>query len=49
VTSPAELADEFVSVGDLPHREIDRGFDAYERDAVLDEYAAVYRDLTDGD
>lgn len=49
VTSPAELADEFVAVGDLPRREVDRGFDAYDRDAVLDEYAAVYRDLADGD
>ena len=47
VTSPAELADEFVAVGDLERRSVDRDFAGYDRDAVLDRYLDTYRELTE--
>lgn len=46
VTSPAELADEFVAVGNLDRRAIDRDFARYDHDAVLDRYADAYRELS---
>jgi glycosyltransferase involved in cell wall biosynthesis len=48
VTSPAELADEFVAVGDLDRRAVDREFAAYDHEAVTDRYVALYEDLVDG-
>ena len=45
VTSPAELADEFVAVGDLERRAVDPEFAAYDHDAVIDRYVGVYEDL----
>ena len=45
VTSPAELADEFVAVGNLDRRAIDHDFESYDHDAVLDRYADAYRGL----
>jgi len=47
VTSPAELADEFVAVDAFERRSIDRDFAAYDHDAVLDRYLEVYRSLGD--
>ncbi len=47
VTSPAELADEIVAVGDLERRTVDRAFDGYDHDAVLDRLVDQYRDLVD--
>ena len=45
VTSPAELADEFVAVGDLERRSLDRDFARYDHDAVLEQYLDAYRGL----
>jgi len=45
VTSPAEFADEFVAVGDLERKPIEREFASYGRDAVLDRYVETYRGL----
>ena len=45
VTSPAELADEFVAVGDLDRRSVDRDFAGYDHDAVTDRYVALYEEL----
>ena len=45
VTSPAELADEFVAVDDLERRSLDRDFASYDHEAVLDRYVDAYRDL----
>jgi len=47
VTSPAELADEFVAVGDLERKPIERDFASYDRDAVLERYVETYRGLLD--
>ncbi|WP_418282355.1 glycosyltransferase family 4 protein [Halorubrum sp. DTA98] len=46
VTSPAELADEIVAVGDLERRHVDHEFDEYDHGAVLDRYVDCYRELT---
>jgi glycosyltransferase involved in cell wall biosynthesis len=46
VTSPAELADEFVAVGDLPRRTVDPDFAEYDHDPVVDRYVRAYRGLT---
>jgi len=45
VTSPAELADEFVAVGDLPRRTVEPDFAEYDHDAVSDRYVETYREL----
>ncbi|WP_280587687.1 glycosyltransferase, partial [Halorubrum sp. Boch-26] len=45
VTSPAELADEFVAVGDLPRRTVEPDFSEYDHDPVLDRYVSTYREL----
>jgi glycosyltransferase involved in cell wall biosynthesis len=45
VTSPAELADEFVAVADLERKSIERDFASYDRGAVLDRYVSTYREL----
>lgn len=45
VTSPAELADAIVAVGDLERRSSDPAFETYGRDAILDRYVDVYRGL----
>ncbi len=45
VTSPAELADEFVAVRDLDRRSIDDDFASYDHGAVLDRYLDAYRGL----
>ncbi|MFC7323869.1 glycosyltransferase [Halorubrum rutilum] len=45
VTSPAELADEFVAVADLERKSIERDFAGYDRGAVLDRYVETYREL----
>jgi len=47
VTSPAELADEFVAVNNLERRAIDRDFANYDHDAVLDRYLDAYHCLLD--
>ena len=47
VTSPAELADAFVAVGELERRSIDRDFASYDHDAVLDQYLDTYQTLVD--
>ncbi|OYR58960.1 glycosyl transferase family 1 [Halorubrum ezzemoulense] len=49
VTSPAELADEFVAVGDLERRAVDREFASFDREAVIDRYVALYEELVDGE
>jgi len=49
VTSPAELADEFVAVGDLDRKSVERDFAAYDHDAVLDRVVDAYRGLLDGE
>jgi hypothetical protein len=49
VTSPAELADEFVAVGDLDRRAVDREFASFDHDAVIDRYVALYEELVDGE
>ena len=49
VTSPAELADEFVAVGDLDRKAVERDFASYDRDAVLDRLVEAYRGLSDGE
>lgn len=45
VTSPAELADEFVAVGDLERRTIDESFASYDHGTVLDRQIDAYRSL----
>ncbi|GAB3693832.1 glycosyltransferase family protein [Halorubrum pallidum] len=45
VTTPAELADEFVAVADLDRKTIERDFAEYDHDAVLDRYVEAYRSL----
>ena len=47
VTSPAELADEFLAVGDLERKRVDRDFERYDHDAVLQRYLDCYRELTE--
>ena len=47
VTSPAELADEFLAVGDLERKRVDRDFARYDHDVVLDRYLDCYRELTE--
>ncbi|GAB7089785.1 glycosyltransferase [Halorubrum luteum] len=47
VTSPAELADEFLAVGDLERKHVDRDFERYDHDAVRQRYLDCYRELTD--
>ncbi|WP_418284330.1 glycosyltransferase [Halorubrum sp. DTA46] len=47
VTSPAELADAFVAVGQLERRSIDRDFASYDHGAVLDQYLSTYQTLVD--
>ncbi len=42
VTSPAELADAIVAVGDLERRTVDHDFDAYDHAAVLDRQLDCY-------
>ena len=49
VTSPAELADEFVAVSDLERRAVDREFASFDHDAVIDRYVGLYEDLVDGE
>ena len=49
VTSPAELADEFVAVGDLPRRAVEPDFAEYDRGSVLDRFLDGYRELFDAD
>ncbi|GAB7008150.1 glycosyltransferase [Halorubrum trueperi] len=45
VTSPAELADEFVAAGDLDRRSIERDFSNYDHGAVLDRHVDAYRSV----
>ena len=45
VTSPAELADEFVAVGGLERRSLDRDFASYDHDAVLRRCIDTYREV----
>ena len=45
VTSPEELADELVAVGDLDRRTTEPAFDSSDHDAVLDRYVDVYGEL----
>ncbi|MBP1921350.1 glycosyltransferase involved in cell wall biosynthesis [Halorubrum alkaliphilum] len=45
VTSPAELADELVAVGELDRRTTEPEFDSYDHDAVLDRYVDLYTEL----
>jgi glycosyltransferase involved in cell wall biosynthesis len=47
VTSPAELADEFVAVAGLDRKSVERDFVDYDHDAVLDRVTDLYRDLLD--
>lgn len=47
VTSPRELADEIVACGDLPARETNDRFAAFDRGAVLDEWVDCYREVVD--
>jgi len=49
VTSPAELADEFVAVGDLDRKAVERDFASYDHDAVLDRVVDAYRELLNGE
>ena len=49
VTSPAELADEFVAVGDLPRRAVEPDFAEYDRGPVLDRSLDGYRELLGAD
>ena len=45
VTSPAELAEELVSVSELERRPTEPEFDSYDHDPVLDRYVDVYTEL----
>jgi glycosyltransferase involved in cell wall biosynthesis len=47
VTSPQELATAISAVADEPHRSRSENYEAYDHDAVLDQYLAVYRDAID--
>jgi hypothetical protein len=46
---PAELADEFVAVGDLERKSIEPDFAEYDRGPVLDRFLDGYRDLLGAD